>query len=329
MEVWEETPDYFDAFQDGFRMTKAQKKSLMQQLKISPDDPYKHLQLLGYYSAHHKEETEQCLASKLWLVENLPEEQSISVFTSCFDFESDEYRQIGEAWLAQVRSKASFNVVSNAASFFTLYEKEVAVQVLKQALSSSSEDYSLLNQISDIYMLAGGHQSETDARENYLLALEYGERCYSNATSEEHRFYALTNIAQAALAANETKRAEDAANQLLASSKNFHDNWNFGNAVFDGNTILGKIRFIEGDIEAAGKYLIAASQTPGSPQLDSFGPDFRLCAMLIDKNQLQMAREFLINCSKFWKSSKIKKWITEIDAGIKPQVTTIRMPGKP
>jgi hypothetical protein len=65
-------------------------------------------------------------------------------------------------------------------------------------------------------------------------------------------------------------------------------NWNYGNAIQDGNFVLGRIAVHEYRITDAKEFLKQAGDTPGSPQLDSFGPNMSLA-----KDMLEAARKTL------------------------------------
>ena len=67
--------------------------------------------------------------------------------------------------------------------------------------------------------------------------------------------------------------------------------------------MLGRIALRHGDRETARKELRAAGRTPGSPQLNSFGPQFTLARELLQHGE-QADREdvaaFLDDVAKFW-----------------------------
>ena len=46
--------------------------------------------------------------------------------------------------------------------------------------------------------------------------------------------------------------------------------------------------------------LRAAGHTPGSPQLDSFGPDIRLAWDLLQRGQDQAVLDYLHDVARFW-----------------------------
>ncbi len=82
------------------------------------------------------------------------------------------------------------------------------------------------------------------------------------------------------------KRWENTAllsRQYLAQAERYHSDWNYGNAIHDGNQFLGLVRLRQGDIEAAKEHLLAAGLSPGSPQLDSFGPSMVLARELLER----------------------------------------------
>jgi hypothetical protein len=102
------------------------------------------------------------------------------------------------------------------------------------------------------------------------------------------------------LDANDLERSERYAHELLDSSGNYKERWNYGNAIHKGNLILGRIRLREGRIADAKDYLLASGRTPGSPQLDSFGPNMTLAKELLEKGERDVVLEYYDLCSKFW-----------------------------
>jgi hypothetical protein len=126
--------------------------------------------------------------------------------------------------------------------------------------------------------------------------------------------------------------AEAITRQMLASTPT--TNWNYGNVVYDAHSVLGRIALRHGDRETARKELRAAGRTPGSPQLNSFGPQFTLARELLQHGE-QADREdvavFLDDVARFWansdtapayarkdtlkKQQQIETWKGEVRAG--------------
>ncbi len=98
------------------------------------------------------------------------------------------------------------------------------------------------------------------------------------------------------------------AQRQLASAKNTND-WNYGNLIFEANETLGRIAVKEGDFVEARRCLRAAAGTPGSPQLNSFGPDFVLPRELLehgDKEDRDTVLAFLEDIRKLWGDLSIR-----------------------
>ena len=117
----------------------------------------------------------------------------------------------------------------------------------------------------------------------------------------ETRFYALPDLAKQELEAGAVDKAFSYATELLRTSNDRKDDWNYGNAVFTANTVLGRIALKQGSVAQARLYLLESGKTPGSPTLDSFGPDFTLARELLDKGERDAVIDFLISCKSFWK----------------------------
>jgi TonB family protein len=86
------------------------------------------------------------------------------------------------------------------------------------------------------------------------------------------RFYELAQLAKAAMEAGAGDKAKVYAAELLQMAPQFPRDWNYGNAIHDGNMILGQVALRQGNVTLARQYLLEAGKTGGSPQLNSFGP---------------------------------------------------------
>ena len=96
----------------------------------------------------------------------------------------------------------------------------------------------------------------------------------------------------------QAKEARAIAETLLAS--NTVTNWNYGNVIYDMHSLLGRIALGEGDMAAARRHLAESGKTPGSPQLDSFGPDFVLAGELLRKGERDAVLAHLDKVAVFW-----------------------------
>jgi len=73
-------------------------------------------------------------------------------------------------------------------------------------------------------------------------------------------------------------------------------------------------------IEDSKKYLRLAGLTPGSPQLNSFGPNMSLAKQLLEAGERDTVVEYLDFCRKFWQMDfgKLDYWTAQVRAGEVP-----------
>jgi TonB family protein len=137
------------------------------------------------------------------------------------------------------------------------------------------------------------------------------------------RFYALNRMAKAALdcdAAGAAAKAAAYAEELLAAAPQHPSDWNYGNALHDGHTVLGRLALRQGDVARAREQLLASASTPGSPQLRSFGPTMWLAKELLDKGEKDAVLEYLTLCRSFWPTgvTNLSAWSQAVRDGRTP-----------
>ena len=139
----------------------------------------------------------------------------------------------------------------------------------------------------------------------------------ANAATTEKRFYALDDAAKESFVAGKIEDARKYANELLTLLPKFQGNWNYGNAVQDANLVLGRIAATEGRFDDAQRYLMAAGKSPGSPQMDSFGPNMSLAKDLLEKGERDTVLEYFQLCRKFWDMDRgrLDQWSQEVKSG--------------
>ncbi|MFI6043976.1 tetratricopeptide repeat protein [Nocardia sp. NPDC051321] len=142
------------------------------------------------------------------------------------------------------------------------------------------------------------------------------------ASQEEadNRFYALCRLAKDSFNAGKIEDARKYARELIAMTPQYRGDWNYGNAVHDANMVLGRIAVREGNITDAKGYLTIAGKSPGSPQMDSFGPNVSLAKDLLERGERQVVLEYLELCRTFWTMhlGRLDEWRQQIDAGAIP-----------
>jgi hypothetical protein len=156
------------------------------------------------------------------------------------------------------------------------------------------------------------------------VSTDRGVKALIKAKNEEERFYALGDAAKEAYSEGEYSDAKKYADELSALVPKFKGNWNYGNAIQDYNLILGRIALREGQIEKAKDYLIGAGKSPGSPQMDTFGPNMSLAKDLLEKGEKEVVIEYLTLCKSFWEMNdgRLDEWIVLVKAGRIPNFGT-------
>ena len=129
----------------------------------------------------------------------------------------------------------------------------------------------------------------------------------------------LPRMAKAAFAAGDYARAAAYAAEALAAARQGVFWWT-GDAIHQGNIVLGRLALRKGDLEGARRALLAAGKTPGSSSLASTGPDLQLARDLLERGESATVVQYLEECGAFWDANrgKLAEWIVLIKAGLKP-----------
>ena len=315
----------------GQQMTSKDAETLEERLKTNADNLPAREKLIRYYfqamvTSRSPELEEKRQRHVFWLIEHHPESElaglpEAEMLPTGLSGSIDAYQHGKRLWLEQVQKhQDNPQILRNAAQFLIFFDSKTAQDLLKKALDLNPTDSETASRLAESYeqerMLANSADQKTTLAQK---ALSIREHALQTADSEQ-RFYALGSLATDAIEAGETQKAQEYASELLQDSEKFRKNWDYGNAVHMGNIVLGRVALQRGDIALAGQYLLAAGQTPGSPQLDSFGPDMTLAKELLEKGQRDVVITYLESCAKFWKmgGDKLQMWIATIKGGGTP-----------
>ncbi len=122
---------------------------------------------------------------------------------------------------------------------------------------------------------------------------------------KSRRYNLLGPLAMAAVKAGANEKAGLYATELIASAQSDIEGgkkgWNYGNAIHDGHLVLGLVALRKDDVSTARRELLEAGKTPGSPQLNSFGPNMMLANELLERGERETVLEYLDLCWAFWK----------------------------
>jgi thiol-disulfide isomerase/thioredoxin len=131
------------------------------------------------------------------------------------------------------------------------------------------------------------------------------------------RISPLESLAESCVDAGDFAKAAGTARELLALAAKYPDSWAYGNAIHHGNIVLGRVALHAGDTAEAAHRLQVAGGVKGSPQLNSFGPDWKLAAELMAHGEKDAVLAYIDLCRKFWTSgaSRLDSWASAIRAG--------------
>jgi hypothetical protein len=143
---------------------------------------------------------------------------------------------------------------------------------------------------------------------------------FSRVEDEYDTFCALPVAAFAAFNLGLDREAADLALRAIAASASFEQDWNYGNALHAGHTVLGLLALKAGDAEKALEHLQPSANVRGSPQLKSFGPSMQLAKELLMDGKSEAVLAFFDQCRQFWKLGGLwlDVWTDKVKRGLVP-----------
>lgn len=137
----------------------------------------------------------------------------------------------------------------------------------------------------------------------------------ADAATDDDVFCALPTAAFAAFQLGRFELAEELAKSNLRLAPRYCDTWNYGNALHAAHSVLGLLALERGDVATAVKELKRSGETPGSPQLGSFGSTMQLAKALLRRGETAPVLTYLAQCRAFW--SMGTEWLTIWEEKIK------------
>ena len=304
----------------GGKMNAEQAEKLEVALREKPDDLSSRAKLLGYYftaGRGAKDATVKRRAHVLWVIENEPESDlAASPYSGMRSHMDPEgYVEAKALWIKQAEAHPQDPMVlGNAGHFFLLQDRDLAEDLLTRAQEADPKNPKRADDLGQFYSLS---QKEDDAAK----ALEQYEKAQEADEEKMSRFYRLDQLAKAALRAGEMEKAASYAEESLTEAAKYPKDWNYGNALHHGNNVLGHCALEKSDKKLASEFLIKAGQTPGSPQLNSFGPNMSLAKALMEKDEKEAVLEYFELCGKFWEmgADNLDRWTKDVKAGNVPE----------
>lgn len=315
-----------DLLRQGRELSADAAEELEKKLEKDPGDLESRIQLLGYYfRAQHTSAEARGARQKhvLWVIEHHPEARFAGGPEASLNhiLDRDAYSQAKKLWLKQAKKDgAKASVLGNAARFFLLAERDRAEELLKKAQTLEPHVGEWSQQLGHLYWLSMHGALGEARRELARKALTQFERAAEQKKGERQRFYLLPNLATTAFESGASKKAKKYATEMLDMSREIKRDWNTGNAIHHGHLTLGRLALQADDIGKAKVHLLEAGKTPGSPQLNSFGPNMTLAKELLERGEKQAVLDYFELCSKFWKSGtdRLNEWAEVVKSGKTP-----------
>lgn len=310
---------------EGSKLSEKEAEEMVLKLKEKPEDLILRAKILSFYflkSQKDKNLRKKYQENVLWVIKNRPESQ-LAGMPQCElnpHLDGEIYNEGKKLWLENIKKfKENTDVLENAGNFFLVYEKEISEEIFKKLQEIEPENSKYYQKLGHLYSLEMIGKEDKEREEIARKALSQYEKAYS-LENEIRKIYILQDLAKISFEAGEIEKAKNYSIELLKRAEMGEGKWFYGNAVHYGNIVLGKIALKENKKEEAKKYLIEAGKTPGSPQLNSFGPDFTLASELLKKGERQTVLEYLNLCEKFWKMGveTLKDWEALIKDGRTP-----------
>ena len=331
--------------------------ALEAKLKEDPNDATIRGQLMDLYAGPTRtavptgEVSEHMWAHYLWFIEHEPTSGYVNPgILTCAPPNRAAVQRAEELWIKQTDNHpGDGRVLLNAAGFLRGPDRERSIALYGRVLDLPGDDATIAAYRADaahmlnLFSSSVPPERRAELRQRIFKELEASylkgsaeqdaaalpPEIRSRATSQtelremgaEARFSRLIQLAKAAFDAGELQKARAYATQLLDQAPQHAKYWNYGNAIHDGNVVLGRVALREGDLVAARKYLLAAGQAPATPTLSSFGPNMSLANDLLEKGDRETVLAYFELCGKFWRggSRQLSEWTTAVRAGTIPQ----------
>lgn len=308
----------------GGKLSSAEKATLEEAVTNNPSDVEARTKLLGFYFTQGRQDPEVTSAKTRhieWLIEHAPESEVLGLPYSQLNLvlEPAGYAQCKQAWLTALqKSPENLAAIANAAQFFLLHDRKLAEELLLKGQELDAANPKWPASLGQLYSLG---QMSLATEPQLTVAAKKAFHQYQLAYDRSdplQRDGLLSNLAKTALDAGLIDDATKFAETMLQDDA---AGWNRGNRIHHGNLILGRIALSQGDVAEAKSRLLLAGKTPGSPQLNSFGPNMLLAKELLERGESDVVLEYFALCQAFWTmpGRPLEQWTKDVKAGRIPQ----------
>jgi hypothetical protein len=304
------------------RLDKATVAKLESQLAKNPNDLKTRRQLLSHYS---KLRTPSARAARLdhvmWIIANQPASRMAGTPLCQIGRNTDPegYERARGLWLEQVGVHSTdAAVIGNAARFMLRTDEQVAEDLLNMCRVLDPKDPQWTKLLGSISALREVRESrEQEAPDPKVEALDDLERTYDLTDGKTQKQLLLPELCKTAFEAGDYDKAESYARQALEAVDDLRRDNIHGEALHHGHVILGRLALMNGQVTSAKEHLLEAAKTPGSPALDSFGPNMSLAKGLLEIDESEAVLAYFEMCGEFWKhgETRLAAWTEVVQEG--------------
>ena len=302
---------------EGMALSRDQARDLEAKLDAGLGDAADRTRLIGYYGLAAMASPEAAYASAKHILTLAFDHPEAEVLGTPFGLPANEAAmwELDRLWRRHIEAQPrNAKVLENAARFFSQVDRPFALHLryrLQLMDRARYEDFDI-DYPAPQSPEGRGPESLAELEEELLLA---------NADADPERaFHGLVRLGTRAYSEGAFDRAREAAHEVLAFSRRFEGDWDHGNAVHDAHLVLGLLALEDGQPEEAARHLLRAGETPGSPQLASFGPDMTLAKRLLEAGARGPVLEYLRACRRFWSmgAALLDAWEEDVAQGRTP-----------
>lgn len=320
---------------EGCRLTPKQARDLRGTLKKRKDDVEARVRLIGFLSAKQQGIAQMERARHVrWLIQNRPGIDIRGFGVIAKFMYPRAHRLVRDAWASALKNDSTnVSVLTQYASFLSGDAGALAIRLYERAISlDTSHKTQWLDRIGHVYQLRLIRAKTRTSKMAYASkSLMFYQKALTSTSDSLTRFGLTISIANAAIEAGNLATAGKAAKSLLRRAALHQTSFQYGNAIDCAHIVLGKIALAQNRIKAAVSQLMAAGNTPGSPQLNSFGPDFSLAQSLLAMGLRSEVLLYIRMVQRFWRNHDdvIEHWVSVIQSGGNPDFRIkFLMPGQ-
>lgn len=304
-------------------LSEADGLALEERIAADENDVDARVRLVGFYFLRLAPENHRRRAEHLaWLAEHRPD-----IGLGGYGYIEEEQAPEGHeatrrAWIAAAgRNDADVRILENAASFLGFNRPEEAEPIFRRAAAMEPANGEWRTRIARTLTKRAEWTDDPEERRHYgRAAVAELEIALPLAHEDWIALGVRIDLTKAAVLAEDWQRVRETAERVLVDNETCTRTFQYGNAIHWANIALGFAALAHDQVTAASEYLVRAGKTPGSPQLDSFGPDQELACTLLERGERTGVLTYLTDCARFWsgRESLLEGWRAAIERGETP-----------